>query len=102
MRTLKLMADYGCYPLWEILPDGVRNINPKELSISPKLMTRLNEWADKYDQTLNWEEPTKSGFAPPNAEKNFRDEGMSILEELKAELNSLFEITYYIPEGDRP
>jgi hypothetical protein len=98
MRKLKLMADYGCYPLWEIFSDGTKNVNPNDLPISSELINRLYEWADQYDQTLNREDPISSGFDCSNDERIFGEQGLLIFKNLQNELTPLFEITYYIPE----
>ena len=95
--TLKLMPDYECYPLWEMQGDGMENVNHENLPISEELKIRLSKWADRYDQTLNWEDPAQSGFTTHRDKKEFTDEGMSIILRLKEELTELFEITSYFP-----
>ena len=49
LRTIRLMADYECHPLWlsgpqvgDIAPDDPR------LGLSSKLAERLSEWVDEY------------------------------------------------------
>jgi hypothetical protein len=93
MRTLKLMADYECFPLWEMLDNGLDNVNPSELPLSDDLKNSLNIWSNKYDQTLNHDDPANSGFASEADEKQFEQEGEALLECLKKELGIEFRIT---------
>lgn len=86
MRTLKLMPDYYCFPLWETLVDGLDNINHYTLSISNDLKTELDLWADKYDATLNKEDPSASKFESQSKEEAFWKEGYDLLERLNKEL----------------
>lgn len=62
MRTLRLMADYECFPLWEA-GDAVGNVDPWSLDIPGELAAALSTWGDEYTATLNQEDPTASGFA---------------------------------------
>ena len=97
MRTIRVMADYGCYPLWEVSSDGLSNINPEELPISSTLKARLNLWSQKYEQTFDEEYPPDSGFSSLEEEEYFKTEGLLILNDLKLELASQFEIIYSVP-----
>lgn len=48
---IKLMADYGCWPLWWMGDDGrVGNIDPTTLGLSPNMLERLEQWAEAFDQ----------------------------------------------------
>ena len=53
------MPDYGCFPIWGMEDDNFGNIDPYSLPISKSLAEELLEWANKYDKTLNIEEPSK-------------------------------------------
>ena len=92
MRTLKLMADYQCYPLWEASPGEVGNINPDSLSISASLRDQLMDWADVYDSTLNMEDPAISGFASVDALEAFEAQGMRLAEQMREELGPEFVV----------
>lgn len=59
MRVIKLMADYQCFPLWEASPGAVGNIDPKDLPISLSLQRELMVWAEKFDATLNMQDPAR-------------------------------------------
>ena len=86
MRSIKLMADYQCHPLWEASPGQVGNIDPATLPISPDLVARLARWAHLYDATLNWADPLSSGFKSQGDEAEFRRLGREIAERLRNEL----------------
>jgi hypothetical protein len=92
MRTLKLMADYQCFPLWEVSPGGGRNIDPNILSISDLLRHELMDWAEEYDRTLNFEDPAISGFPNADAVSAFKAEGVRLADKLREELGSSFHV----------
>ena len=98
MRKIKLMADYECYPIWEVFSDGIDNIDPSSLPISDRLASRINNWADEYDQTLNHQDPSKSGFNSEEAMKSFEVQGKLLFNELKEELKGGFELSYLCTE----
>lgn len=62
MKKIKLMPDYGCFPIWGMEDDNFGNIDPYSLLISKSLAEELLEWAHKYDKTLNIDEPLNSRF----------------------------------------
>ena len=95
MKKIKLMADYECFPLWEILDDGVENINPDSLSIPCSLKKSLREWAKVYDSTLNKIDPVNSGFITKIAEIDFENEGMRLYQELQLHLGKKINVIYF-------
>lgn len=92
MRVIKLMADYQCFPLWETSPGQVGNIDPKDLPISHELKMQLLAWAQIYDETLNMDDPTCSGFQSDEDEIEFKRVGNELGERLKAELGIDFNV----------
>lgn len=92
MRTIKVMADYQCFPLWEASPGEVGNIDPDDLPISQSLKERLATWARAFDATLNMEYPPDSGFESEEAEVEFKREGHRLAEQLRDELGPEFMI----------
>ncbi len=46
---IKLMADYGCDPLWWAGDHRVGNINLATLPLSQEIIQRLYNWADAFD-----------------------------------------------------
>lgn len=91
MKVLKLMAEYGCFPLWGVSPE-VGNIDPDELPISYQLKRDLDSWALKYDKTLDVSYPPDSGFLSESEEAEFRREGECLLERLKLELGAGYSV----------
>lgn len=92
MKRIKLMADYGCYPLWEASPGHVGEIDPRSLPISKELVDRLLVWAEQFDQTLVPEDPRLSGFETEEDASKFRRVGYALFEDLKRELGNQYEI----------
>ncbi|HYV50050.1 MAG TPA: hypothetical protein VFA20_34580 [Myxococcaceae bacterium] len=92
---LRLMPDYDCHPLWETLPDGVRNVAPEELSLSPGLRQELRAWAARYDATLNRDDPSASGFKSAEDERDFEETGVRLWERLRQEMGARAEVSYF-------
>ncbi len=92
MRTLKLMADYQCHPLWEASPGTVDNIDPEKLPISTALKERLNNWAHDFDSTLDLDDPAMSGFKSEEQEAVFKNEGQVLGSQLQHELGNAFTV----------
>jgi len=92
MRTIKLMPDYGCFPLWEASPDAMGNIDPNTLPISANLVSELENWAAQFDATLHSEDPPKSGFTSPEHERDFAEIGRRLCTKLQKELGPDFEL----------
>ncbi|MBB3290986.1 MULTISPECIES: hypothetical protein [unclassified Rhizobium] len=90
MRTIKVMADYQCFPLWEASPGAVGNIDPKDLPISFSLRQRLMAWAKTFDATLNIDDPLSSGFGSERERIEFREEGATLAQQLQEELGARY------------
>ncbi|MGQ3354365.1 MAG: hypothetical protein ACT6XY_08305 [Phreatobacter sp.] len=54
---IKLMADYGCHPLWSMDEAYSGNIDPEVLGLSPALVADLMAWAERFDDALDWDNP---------------------------------------------
>ena len=94
IRSLKLMADYECSPLWEQTETGTDNIDPDNLPISQGLRDALNAWAEQYDDTLDRDDPRRSGFPNPEAEVTFNANGRALLDNLQSELGQEYTLTF--------
>ncbi len=92
MRKIKLMADYGCFPLWEANEGVVGNVDPITLPISEALKEQLAVWKNNYEQTLDMDDPLASGFPSQVEENLFKQMGESLLTWLQLELGDEFEI----------
>lgn len=96
MKTIKLMADYRCFPLWNVSPGDYANISPNSLPISSSLRQDLNAWADEYDRTLDLNSPSDAGFDSQRAADQFVATGYSLLNRLQKELGSSYKITHIL------
>lgn len=92
-KNLKLMADYDCFPLWSWdCPDY--NLDPASLPLSAGLIADLYRWQDRYDATLNRDDPASSGFPTLEAETDFRTDGLRLARRLQTELGSDFQVWF--------
>jgi len=103
-HTIKLMADYQCFPIWHSGGE-VGNIDPKELAVTGELRAALYAWAERFDRTLNPDNPAQSGFANSADEDSFDREGRrlwGLLQEQLSEYRVLYfsqkDGTLYAPE----
>lgn len=96
MKTIKLMADYECHPLWHVSADEFGDIDPETLPLSAELKSRLAAWARLYDATLDMDAPQDSGFKSEALEDAFKAEGLRLAEQLRAELGADFVVTTQI------
>jgi hypothetical protein len=94
MRYLKLMADYHCFPLWENSSDLVGNVDPASFPISENLISKLNEWAEIFNATLNLDDPVQSGFSSEKLKDEFHVKGRDLCLFLQSELGSDYSINY--------
>lgn len=92
MKSLKLMADYYCHPLWHVSSDELGDINPSELPLSSTLQAELSNWARAYDETLNMDTPQDSGFPSEALEESFKAEGRRLAQCLRQELGVEYRI----------
>jgi hypothetical protein len=101
MRTIKLMADYQCHPLWEANPGVYGDISPESLPISLALREQLQAWARQYDATLDIDDPASSGFDSKQSADNFVADGYGLLAKLKQELGPEFQVTSFFKANPR-
>lgn len=96
MRSIKLMADYYCHPLWHACGNEVGDIDPRDLPISSELQTALETWAVMYDETLDKEAPQDSGFLTEALELSFKAEGHRLARCLREELGEGYIVIEHI------
>jgi hypothetical protein len=94
-EKIKLMADYGCYPLWWASADKAGDIDPQTLPLNQETISRLEKWAEIYDAKLNWEDPDSSGFPSLEAKAAFEAEGITLWKQLQKELAPNYEVVYF-------
>ncbi|GET42911.1 hypothetical protein [Microseira wollei] len=94
-KTIKLMADYGCYPLWWVEDEKVGALSPSELPLSQETIKQLKAWASIYDDTLNQDYPPDSGLASEQEAEDFERQGVSLWQQLCQELAPDYEVFYF-------
>lgn len=92
-KKIKLMADYQCWPLWDM--DEPDNIDPRELPLSDKTIEGLLKWEQSFDAILNWDDPVASGFKSEEAAVAFEQEGIRLWLQLRQELAPDYEVHYF-------
>lgn len=98
---LRLMAEFDCFPLWKQTTDGVENIAPASLAVSPELQRDINAWANAWQATFNRSDPLASGFTSALDEVRFDEAGRELWARLQKELRSDFEVSYFSPLGSQ-
>jgi hypothetical protein len=93
-RSIKVMADYGCWPLWHHQSATVGNIDPASLPISSSLASAFAVWSSMYDSRLNLSDPAATSWA--NAELlAFVSRGADLAALLQRELGTASSIFYF-------
>ncbi|WP_016760603.1 hypothetical protein [Leptospira weilii] len=95
LPSIKLMADYYCFPLWLYDSDDVGDIDPETLPISDILKRKLRSWSTCFDQILNLEDPASSNFKSEQDENQFNEEGELLWRLLQEELKGKYKVYYY-------
>lgn len=96
MKEIKVMADYQCHPLWDMAPGMYGDIDPSSLPISSELKKRLFDWAHAFDETLDMNDPSSSGFKNAEAVEAFKKDGLELAESLQAELGAEYVVVHRI------
>jgi hypothetical protein len=94
MEHIKLMPDYGCFPLWYHKSEKVGDIDPETLGISSNLCKKLTDWQSEYDQTLDHIDPRNSCFGSKEKKVKFVAKGYELALALKAELAGV-QVIYF-------
>jgi hypothetical protein len=96
MAILKIMTDYGCFPIWIKGKEGFfENIDPEQLPISDNLKKPLSHFRWQYDQTLDQDYPPNSGFPSQKDAVEFEQLGILIWKELLKEVGNIYEVVYF-------
>lgn len=91
-KTLRLLADYDCDPLWD--PDAADYVSPSELPLSSELVSRLDRWQAQYDSLLNLADPYAMGFRTREEADAFEKEGLELARRVQKELGANYAIFY--------
>lgn len=99
MKHMKIMADYFCYPLWELGdPDYTGDVDPGSLPLHKETIQRLDHWAEVYDETLNGDDPMHSGFKTKTEEDAWDQEGVLLWKKLQQELGADYQVDFFFRE----
>lgn len=63
-RSVKVMADFGCHPLWALDPGLVGDFPPEHIGLSDELCRDLYNWAASFDASLDRDNPADSLITP--------------------------------------
>lgn len=97
MKSIFLMPEYGCNPLW-IDENGVRkNVETDSFALSSESKERIKSWDSQFQSTLDQEYPPDSGFDNKAEEVAFNNLGEQICEMIQRELGSLTVVKYVKP-----
>ncbi|WP_141712944.1 hypothetical protein [Streptomyces sparsogenes] len=96
-RTVRLAADYECYPVWVITEQEVDNVAPDSLPLTMQLVEDLDRWGDEYETTYNRDDPVASGFPSEGAEQSFAERGLRLARRLRDELDETWCVSYFDP-----
>lgn len=98
IRTVKLMPDYQCFPLWWGPGEAeMGDIDPRDLALSDGLVAALSAWAAEFDSFLNWDDPANSEPNTPEVEQAFRKTGTELRDRLQAELGPEIRVVLHLP-----
>jgi hypothetical protein len=92
MRRLRVSADYHAFPVWDVDDGGM--VDASTLPIDAQLVERLQAWADRYDATLDLDDPLASGFATPDEEVAFTADGRQLARALQVALGPDFVVSF--------
>lgn len=90
---LKLMADYGCWPLWHYGGPEVGNVDPAEIGVSDSLAAKLERWAASFDFHLNTSDPAATSWTLEESNR-FEAEGRDLCRALAEEIGDRFSVVY--------
>jgi hypothetical protein len=94
MRRLRVTAEYGCAPIWDLDKNPPVNLNGTDLGLSDQLSARLEAWSERFQRTLNQEYPPFSGFETQAAAREFDDEGAHLAREIEEALGGNASVSY--------
>ena len=90
IRRLRVSVDYHAFPVWDLDDGGM--VAPEALPIDAALVARLQEWADRFDATLDWDDPAASKTPSRAWRRRFHSDGRVLARDLKAQLGPAYEV----------
>jgi hypothetical protein len=93
-RRIKLMWDYGCWPIWENDGQIFDNVDPATLPLSKPTFMRLQAWSAIPDTKLEEVEDPQDMQWTAEEQQAFEAEGHALLRLLERELGSDYDVVY--------
>lgn len=93
-KTIKLMSDYQCYPLWAMGNEAPANLAPNTLPLSSETLLGLEKWAAMFDSWMDLEEPASTTEPSATQVATFEAEGIRLWKQLRRELAPTYEVYY--------
>jgi len=94
--SIRLLADYQCWPLWHHEDDKVGDIDPREIGVSDALIGDLERWVELFESHLDWSDPASTRWTKEE-EDQFDFAGRNLCRRLSAELSDRYTIYYHVP-----
>lgn len=83
-KRIKLMADYGCYPLWGMDQGPLGGFAPEDLGVSEELRADLWTWANEFDISIDLDDPAKSRWTAERQREHVA-QGIALARRIKRE-----------------
>lgn len=95
VKIIKFMNDYDCTSLWWASHSKSGPIEYDELPLSSELVELLETRDEKYNNTLNWEDPSSTQLLSEEKLSNFEQEGITLWRRLQEELKPYYFVTFF-------
>jgi hypothetical protein len=95
-KRIKVMADYGCDPLWALDEERYGCFAPEMIDLSPALTADLNAWGAAYDSSFDPDDPIVSRWSDAQHQAHTAD-GRKLAVRLKRERPHLM---VYVLDGE--
>ena len=96
IRRLRVAVDYGAFPVWDMDVGGM--VDPGTLPIDAVMVAGLQQWADRFDAALDWDDPAASTTPSPAWRRRFHADGWALARALQAQLGPAYQVSF----GDEP
>lgn len=84
-RTILVMAETGCFPLWSRDEQVAGNIDPADLGLSEQLADDLAAWSARFETSIDRDDPLRDVWMEDRVAAH-EEEGRALAVRLKAEL----------------
>ncbi len=92
--SVRLAAEFSCFPTWRVWRDGVEEVHPRDLGLSEELVTEIMKWDAEYQGIFVPDCPQEGDFESPTAQQEWAARGQRLAHRLADELRDVPEVTY--------